>query len=178
MMKTWLLIATIILLSACTGVPQGITPVTEFDRDRYLGTWYEIARLDNRFEEGMSQVTANYSLNDDGSVRVLNRGYISAEERWGEAEGKAKFVDESDIGHLKVSFFGPFYSSYVVFELADDYSYSFVTSRDKDYLWFLSRTPEVDETLTQHFVERAKALGFAYNDILFVDQSQHSSNKE
>ena len=173
-MKKFFLLLGLVCLTACTGVPEGITPVSSFDRDRYLGTWYEIARLDNRFEEGMSQVTANYSLNDDGSVRVLNRGYIDAESRWGEAEGKAKFVETPDIGHLKVSFFGPFYSSYVVFELADDYGYSFVTSRDKDYLWFLSRTPIVDEDLKQHFVARAKALGFAYGDILFIDQSQHS----
>jgi apolipoprotein D and lipocalin family protein len=173
-MKKAFLLTVVALLTACVGVPEGITPVSQFERDRYMGTWYEIARLDNRFEAGMSQVTANYSVNDDGSVRVLNRGFIDAENSWGEAEGVAKFVDQSDVGHLKVSFFGPFYSSYIVYELADDYSYSFVTSRDKDYLWFLARTPVVDESLKQHFVERARALGFAYSDILFVDQSQHT----
>ncbi|HSG61421.1 MAG TPA: lipocalin family protein [Pseudomonadales bacterium] len=173
-MKNAALITLVFMLSACVGVPEGITPVAQFERDRYMGTWYEIARLDNRFEEGMSQVTANYRVNEDGSVRVLNRGYIDAEDRWAEAEGVAKFVDQNDVGHLKVSFFGPFYSSYIVYELADDYSYSFVTSRDKDYLWFLARTPEVDEALKQHFVERARTLGFAHNDILFIDQSQHT----
>lgn len=173
-MKKGYVLLLVVFLSACVGVPEGITPVAEFERDRYLGTWYEIARLDNRFEKGMSQVTATYSLNDDGSVRVLNRGYIDADQAWGEAEGVAKFVAESDRGHLKVSFFGPFYSSYVVFELGRDYDYSFVTSRDRDYLWFLSRTPLVDDDAKAHFVARAKQLGFAYQDILFVDQSAHS----
>lgn len=172
--RVWM-IAAAMLLSACVGVPDGITPVTNFERDRYLGKWYEVARLENRFEAGMSQVTATYSLNDDGSVAVLNRGFVDAEGSWTEAEGVAKFVDNDDLGHLKVSFFGPFYSSYVVFELAEDYSHSFVTSRDKSYLWLLSRTPIADDALKQHFVARARELGFAADEIMFIDQSQHTA---
>jgi apolipoprotein D and lipocalin family protein len=161
----------LVLLAGCVGVPEGITPVNNFDRDAYLGKWYEIARLDNRFEKGMSQVTATYSLNDDGSIKVLNQGYVDADKEWAKAEGKAKFVGDSSVGHLQVSFFGPFYSSYVVFELGEDYS--FVTSRDRDYLWFLSRTKQVSEERKAHFIAQAKLLGFAYQDILFIDQSKH-----
>ncbi|MEY3017782.1 MAG: hypothetical protein RL336_917 [Pseudomonadota bacterium] len=175
MKKNLLIAVAALMLSACVGVPDGITPVGNFERDRYLGRWYEVARLDNRFEAGMSQVTATYSRNDDGSIAVLNRGFVDAEGAWKEAEGVAKFVDSEDRGHLKVSFFGPFYSSYVVFELAEDYSYSFVTSRDKSYLWLLSRTPRVDESLKQHFVARARELGFAADEIMFIDQSQHNT---
>ncbi len=154
-------------------MPEGITPVQNFDQSAYLGRWYEIARLDNRFEKGMSQVTANYSLNSDGSIRVLNKGFVDEEQRWAEAEGKAKFVDAPDVAHLKVSFFGPFYSSYIVFDLAEDYSHSYVTSRERDYLWYLSRTPQVSTEQKTHFLETIKTLGFASEDVIFIDQSKH-----
>ena len=164
-----------LFLVGCVDVPEGIDPVKSFDPEAYLGTWYEIARLDNRFEAGMSNVTANYSLNEDGSVKVLNRGFVEDEQRWEEAEGRAVAVGADDIGHLKVSFFGPFYSSYIVFELSPDYSYSFVTSNDKSLLWFLSRSPLVGESLKQQFKDRASELGFSVDEILFVDQSRQNS---
>ena len=165
------LLSLVFTLNACVGVPDGISPVSNFDINSYLGTWYEIARLDNRFEEGMSQVTANYSLNSDGSIRVTNRGFINEYQSWDEAIGKAVFADSDDLGHLKVSFFGPFYASYVVFNLSPDYKHSYVTSNDRDYLWFLSRSPEVDEASKTEFINQARDLGFSYQDILWIDQS-------
>ena len=162
-----------VFISSCTGVPAGIVPVTGFDLDSYLGTWYEIARLDNRFEAGMSQVTANYSMNPDGSVRVVNRGFVDNSQSWEEAVGIASFVENPNSGHLKVSFFGPFYSSYVVFKLTPDYSLSYVTGNDRNYLWLLSRTPQVDESSKTAFIAEVRELGFAYEDILWVDQSMN-----
>ncbi len=101
-MKTGLaLIALLFVMTGCTGVPKGIEPVTGFDQQRYLGTWYEIARLDHSFEEGLSQVTAEYSLNNDDSIKVVNRGYNAEAGEWKEAEGRAVFVGDSNIGHLK-----------------------------------------------------------------------------
>ncbi|GIU05337.1 MULTISPECIES: lipocalin family protein [unclassified Shewanella] len=165
-------IACLLFLSACTSLPSGIEPVKGFELPRYLGTWYEIARLDHSFERGLNQVTATYSMKDDGGVKVINRGFSTAEQSWDEAEGKAYFVDSPDIGHLKVSFFGPFYGAYVVYELdTQDYQYAFITSYNRDYLWFLSRTPTVDETLKQQFIEQAKKLGFATEQIIWVEQS-------
>ncbi len=172
-MHRLLLLLIAFILNACAGIPDGISPVSNFNLDAYLGTWYEIARLDNRFEEGMSQVTANYSFNADGSVRVINRGFINETQSWDEATGKAVFADSDEVGHLKVSFFGPFYASYVVFELSADYSYSYVTSSNRDYLWFLSRTPEVDQAAKTAFTNNARDLGFAYQDILWIDQSMN-----
>ncbi|WP_440056334.1 lipocalin family protein (plasmid) [Pseudoalteromonas sp. T1lg65] len=157
-----------VFLIGCTGVPQGIEPVKNFDLDRYKGTWYELARLDHRFERGMQNVTATYSINQDGSVKVVNKGLVTDEKQWKEAIGKAKFDDSSDVAHLKVSFFGPFYGSYVVFELDKDYQYAYVTSYDKDYLWLLSRTPSVDETVMQEFISKTKALGFKTDELIFV----------
>ena len=169
--KTALFITTVFLLSACTSAPEGITPVKNFDLEKYQGKWYEIARLDHSFEQGMEQVTATYSINDDGTVKVLNKGFISEEQLWDQAEGIAKFVENTDTGHFKVSFFGPFYGAYIIFELDQpDYQYAFITSYSKDYLWFLSRTPTVSKELKQHFLSQVKALGFATDEIIWVNQ--------
>ncbi|MEW8026267.1 MAG: lipocalin family protein, partial [Candidatus Thiodiazotropha sp.] len=111
------LLAVCLVLTGCTQLPRGIQPISGFEIDRYLGTWYEIARLDHRFEKGLNNVTANYALRKDGGIDVINRGYSTKNKQWKEAQGKAFFVDEVSKGHLKVSFFGPFYSSYVIFEL-------------------------------------------------------------
>lgn len=166
------LVLSMLFLSACTSLPKGIEPVDDFELPKYLGTWYEIARLDHSFERGMTQVTANYEMREDGGVKVTNRGFKTDEQVWDSADGKAFFVDETNIGHLKVSFFGPFYGSYVVYELdKEGYQYAFITSYNRDYLWFLSRTPEVTEELKQQFTEQAKSLGFAMDEIIWVKQS-------
>lgn len=162
-------IATLLLLAGCTGVPKGIEPVTGFDPERYLGTWYEIARLDHSFEKGLSRVSAEYTLNEDGSIKVVNRGYNQAKGEWEEAEGRAVSVGDSDVAHLKVSFFGPFYSSYVVFELDDDYANAFISGYNRDYLWFLSRTPQASNAQLETFKERAAAEGFALEDLIMVE---------
>ncbi|MEQ9465555.1 MAG: lipocalin family protein [Haliea sp.] len=148
--------------------------MAKFDLQRYLGTWYEIARLDHSFERGLDGVTASYSLNDDGSVRVLNRGYREANSEWDQAEGVARFVGDESKGHLKVSFFGPFYASYVVFGLdQENYDYAFVSGFNNNYLWLLARNPEVSAELRQRFVQRAGELGFAVDELLFVDQGRN-----
>ena len=119
-------------LAGCVGMPSGVQPVSGFQAERYLGTWYEIARLDHSFERGMSRVTAEYRKRDDGGLEVINRGYLADSKTWKEARGKAYFVDSPDLGYLKVSFFGPFYGSYVVFELdQQDYRYALVSGPDR-----------------------------------------------
>lgn len=159
------------LLTGCLGMPQGVEPVDDFVLERYLGKWYEIARLDHSFERGLQQVTAEYSLRDDGGVRVLNRGYSGKSGKWDEAEGKAFFVESENQGYLKVSFFGPFYGSYVIFELErEGYEYAFISGPNTSYLWLLSRTPEVSEEVLNHFRERAEALGFDLSELLLVEQ--------
>ena len=158
-----------LLLTACLGMPDGVKPVQNFELDRYLGSWYEIARLDHSFERGLSNVTAQYSLQDDGGVRVINRGYSAKKSEWKEAEGKAFFVGGEDQGYLKVSFFGPFYGSYVVFELDhDNYEYAFISGPDSSYLWLLSRTPEVDDETMRRFEQQARSLGFNLDELVLV----------
>lgn len=167
-----LIIAPLLLiLGACTGVPEGVQPVSRLDTDRYLGTWYEIARLDHSFEQGLSRVTATYEQQDDGSLKVINRGYSEEKNEWKEAEGKAVFVNEDNDGHLKVSFFGPFYASYIIFKLDDQYQQTYITSYNRDYLWFLSRNPIVSDEAMAEFKQTAQDAGFDLQELIVVDHS-------
>ncbi len=169
--RVFIVFFVLLLISGCVGLPEGVQPVDDFDLNRYLGKWYEIARLDHSFERGLDRVNAEYSLRDDGGIKVVNRGFLTKENRWKEVEGKAYFVQAEDKGHLKVSFFGPFYGSYIVFELdKDKYKYAFVSGYDKSYLWLLSRTPTVSDELISRFVDRARELGFDTDELIFVKQ--------
>jgi len=169
--RTFIPIVLAVFLSACTGLPKNIEPIEGFETERYLGTWYEIARLDHRFERGLSNVTATYSLRDDGGLVVQNRGYSKEKAEWKEATGKAYFVGESTTGHLKVSFFGPFYGSYAVFELdKDDYQYAFISGNTTKYLWLLAREPNVSPELLERFKTQASAAGFDTVNLIIVDQ--------
>lgn len=164
--------AMLIALTACTGMPEKVTPINNFDLSRYVGTWYEIARLDHSFERGMSHVTAEYSLREDGGVRVLNQGYMTQDGEWKEAEGKAYFVQDEETGHLKVSFFGPFYASYIIFELdQEDYQYAYISGPDTSFLWMLSRSPEASNSEIEQFINQSQALGFDTSKLIFVDQN-------
>lgn len=157
------------VLTGCIGMPEGIEPVSDFDVERYAGKWYEVARLDHSFERGMEQVSAEYSLNKDGTVAVLNSGYLPDKNKWKQAKGKAKFVGETDVGYLKVSFFGPFYGSYVVFDLdKENYNYAFVSGPDVSFLWLMSRTRTVEPQVMESFVQQAKAAGFNTDELILV----------
>lgn len=171
MNKVWLLLGLLgIGLAGCVKLPTNVEPVSGFEADRYLGTWYEIARLDHSFEQGLSRVTAEYSLREDGGIRVLNKGYSQEKGEWQEAEGKAYFVEDKQTGYLKVSFFGPFYGAYGIFGLdKQDYRFSWVSGPNTDYLWLLAREPHIDEQDKQAFVERAAELGFDTEALIWVE---------
>ena len=164
----YLWIAVCYFLSGCLAVPDGIEPVDNFELNRYLGDWYEIARLDHSFERGLEAVKAEYSLRDDGGIRVINSGRDSKSQVAQQAEGRAYFVEEPNLGHLKVSFFGPFFGSYVIFELDENYQYAFIAGNSRDYLWLLARTPKVSEELIDQFISRASLLGFDTSQLIFV----------
>ena len=165
-----LLTASVLFMTGCVGMPENVKPVDNFKLDKYLGKWYEIARLDHSFERGLSRVTAEYSPREGGGVRVLNRGYSKKERAWKEAEGKAFFVEGPDKGFLKVSFFGPFYGSYVVMDLDhENYMYSLVCGPDKSYLWILARDPQLDEQIKYKLIAKASTLGFDTGKLIFVE---------
>ena len=164
--------ALALCLVGCLGVPAGAQPVQDFTLEKYLGKWYEIARMDHSFERGLSNVTAEYSLRDDGGVKVINRGFKTTANKWKDAEGKAYFIEEPSIGKLKVSFFGPFYGAYNVIALdQEDYQWALVVGPDTNYLWILSRTPVLDQVVVEQLLSQAKSLGFNTDELIFVNQT-------
>ena len=166
------LLVICLLISSCLSVPDAVAPIQNFELDRYLGRWYEVARLDHSFERGLEAVTANYSLREDGGIRVINSGRDINSGELQQAEGRAYFVDKSNIGHLKVSFFGPFYGSYVIFELDQiDYQYAFVAGNSTDYLWLLARTPAVSEAVLSNFKQKASKYGFDTDQLIYVEHN-------
>ena len=147
-------------LSSCVSIPKGAKAVQPFDKNKYLGTWYEIARFDFKFERGLERVTATYSLNPDGSIRVDNKGFATAKGIWKESVGKAKFVKGTDEARLKVSFFGPFYAGYNVIAIDLNYQYAMVAGNNLDYLWLLSREKYMPESIQKRFLQQATRLGY------------------
>jgi apolipoprotein D and lipocalin family protein len=165
-----IILLMICLLTGCVGIPENVKPVDNFKLEKYLGKWYEIARLDHSFEKGLSRVTAEYGLRSDGGVKVINRGYSAKDNKWKEAAGKAYFVKGPDQGFLKVSFFGPFYGSYVIFALDyENYQYALVSGPDKSYLWLLARNPKMNEDIKNALIAKAKTAGFDTGKLLFVN---------
>nr|WP_287857041.1 lipocalin family protein [Klebsiella sp.] len=172
-MKIWPVltgVAIALTLVACKSPtpPKGVQPIIGFNAGRYLGKWYEIARLENRFERGLEQVTATYGKRDDGGISVLNRGFDLQKQKWNESQGKAFFTGAPTTAALKVSFFGPFYGGYNVIALDDKYQYALVSGPNRDYLWILARTPTIPDAVKQEYLGIARELGFPVDKLLWV----------
>lgn len=184
MKKILLASLLLVLITACTGVPKGVTTIKSFDANQYLGTWYEIARLDHSFERDLDKVTANYSLRDDGGIKVINKGFNSKTNEWTSAEGKAYFIDpanadKTNTGRLKVSFFGPFYGAYNIIQLDQPYyNYVMLCGPDKSYFWILSRTPQLPYPIKQELISKAKSLGFATEKLIYPIQTSDVTDYE
>ena len=149
--------------------PKGLAAVTGFQVERYLGTWYEIARLDHRFERGLTRVTAEYSAIGDGSILVVNRGYDARKDRWREARGIARFMGPPDVASLKVAFFGPFGGAYHVIALdRENYRHAMVTSSSRAYLWILARRPRLDASIRDQLLAQAAGWGFRTQALVFA----------
>ena len=159
--------ATILIKSKKT-IPDGAIAVKNFDAEKYLGKWYEIARLDFRFERNQNNTTAYYSLNDDGSIKVENRGYDYEHNKWKEAIGKARFIGEPGEAKLKVTFFGPFYAGYNVIAIDDEYRYALVAGKNLKYLWLLSREKNIPNEIKQAYLKKARQIGYKTEDLVWV----------
>ncbi len=171
-MKTYGMLTMVIVISfsaiSCSSIPEGAEAVTNFDVERYLGTWYEIARMDFRFERGLDNTTATYTLNPDGSVKVDNRGRRTETGVREQAMGKAKFVGDPAIAMLRVSFFGPFYGGYNVIRLDKDYQYALIAGSKLKYLWILSRTPTIPDDVKNSYLATAKSIGYKTDELIWV----------
>lgn len=152
-------------------IPENVMPVTGFDLNRYLGKWFEVARVDNRFEKGLIKTTAEYTLNGDGTVNVLNSGVDEVSGRHKRASGTAMFVQEHDVGALKVSFFGPFYGGYNIIALDDDYQWAIIAGSSPKYFWVLSRTEHVPEVVRERALRVASEVGVLSGNLKWVQQT-------
>jgi len=155
-------------LCSCSTIPKGAVAVKPFDNSRYLGKWYEIARLDFKFERNLDNTTAEYSLNEDGTIKVVNRGYDTVKNEWKQATGKAKFAGDKNIAMLKVSFFGPFYSGYNVIALDEEYKYALIAGESLKYLWILSRETTIPDDVKTRYLETATKTGFNTSELIWV----------
>lgn len=163
-------IATI--FTSCVGIPDGVTAVQNFNKEKYLGKWYEIARFDFRFERNLDNTTAQYSINPDGSIKVLNQGYNYVKKEWDSAEGIAKFIGSESEARLKVSFFGPFYGGYNVVDIDENYQNALIYGNSTEYMWILSRTKTIDEATKKRFIEKAKKDGFDVSKLIWVNHNK------
>ena len=163
---------SLIAVYSCSTIPDRAEAVTPFDKSRYLGKWYEIARIDFKYEKNLINVTAEYSSNDDGSIKVTNRGYDTTAGKWKVAIGKAKFVSDENIAMLKVSFFGPFYSGYNVIAIDDQYRYALVAGEDLKYLWILSRETSIPSETKDKYLKLAQEIGYKTDDLLWIPQGK------
>jgi apolipoprotein D and lipocalin family protein len=175
-MRLWskfsVLVTTLLSVACNVTAPKDVKVVDNFQLPRYLGTWYEIARLDHSFERGLDSVTANYTPRDDGGIKVINRGYNPKKQQWQESIGKAYFIGSPQQASLKVSFFGPFYGGYNVIDLDDEYQHALIAGPNKDYLWILSRTPTINTQTRDRLVAVAKSYGFPVDELIWVKQRE------
>ena len=159
-------------LYSCANIPKGAVAVKPFDKEKYLGKWYEIARKDFKFERNLSNTTAEYSLNENGTIKVNNQGYNTIKGEWKQAIGKAKFVGEENTAMLKVSFFGPFYSGYNVLAIDDEYKYALIAGESTKYLWILSREVNIPEEIKDKYLKIAKEIGYNTDDLVWVEHDK------
>ena len=162
-----------VCLGSCGSTNIDNSTVPELDLNRYLGQWSEIARFDHPFERGLVGCTAHYSMNEDGTIRVVNAGYKKTlDGKYDEAIGKARRVNDAEPGKLEVAFFMNFYAPYYVLELAEDYSYVLVGSKTDKYLWILSRTSQMDGVALDSLLESAERRGYNINELIWVEHKE------
>ena len=167
------LVFVLSMIQSCVGIPDGVTAVQDFKKEKYLGKWYEIARFDYSFERNIDNATAEYSLNFDGSIKVLNKGFNYKKQEWDSAEGKAKFVGKDTEARLKVSFFGPFYGGYNVVDIDENYENALIYGSSTKYIWLLSRNKTMDETTKKRFLDKAKKDGYDISKLIWVSQDKN-----
>lgn len=149
-------------------IPKNVTAVKNFKKEKYLGKWYEIARFDYSYERNLNNTSAEYSLNKDGTIRVINKGYDYKQNKMKVARGEAKFAGPATEGKLKVSFFKPFYSGYNVIAIDEDYKNALVAGRNLNYLWLLSREKNMPQKIKEEYLRIAESFGYDISKLIWV----------
>lgn len=163
----------LILLTSCVNIPKNVEAVSSFEKEKYLGKWYEIARLDNRFEKNLNNTTAFYGVNENGTIKVVNKGYNFVKKEWDSAQAVAKFVNNDTEGRLKVSFFRPFYAGYNIVAIDKDYQYALIYGNSTQYMWILSRNTKIDSITKEQFLKKAQQDGFDTSKLIWVTHNEN-----
>jgi apolipoprotein D and lipocalin family protein len=172
MRRNLLKLFIVMSLFSCRSIPKGVEAVKNFDKERYLGKWYEIARIDFKYERDMNNTTAEYSTMANGKIKVVNKGYNHKKNKWETATGEAKFVGDENTAMLKVSFFGPFYAGYNVIKQDTAYQYALVASKNFDYLWILSRAPRIPDDVRNDYLQFATQVGYNTDRLTWVEHNK------
>ena len=162
--------ASLFVMNSCSSIPKGALVIQDFDQEKYLGNWYEIARMDFVFQKNLSNTTAEYSLNEDGTIKVVNRGFNYIKNEYVAATGKVKFAGDSNEGKLKVSFFGPFYSGYNVVKIDPEYKYALVFGENRDYMWIKNKKKTIPEEVKQDYLNLAQMNGYDIKKLAWTEQ--------
>jgi apolipoprotein D and lipocalin family protein len=170
--RIWTFITAALFFGGCAHMPEGAKAVTGFEKEKYLGKWYEIARLDFKYEKDLNNTTAEYTARDDGYIGVTNRGYNYIKKERVEAVGKARFRGADSVGELEVSFFGPFYGAYNILALDKDYKYALIAGSSLKYLWILSREKSVPDEIKAQYLDLAKSLKYRTEDLIWVEHDK------
>lgn len=166
------MVTALAFLSSCATIPKGAAAIGSFDKAKYLGKWYEIARYDFVFEKNLNNTTAEYGLREDGKISVVNRGYNYVTKKFSQANGKAKFRGADTVGELEVSFFGPFYAAYNVIAIDKDYKYALVAGKNLKYLWILSREKTIPGEVKENYLSVAKSIGYDTSKLIWVEHDK------
>lgn len=174
-MKNWIYVIVVVLVLVViflvfrysTSLTVDNSTVRAVDLNRYMGKWYEIARFDHRFERNLEQCTAHYSIQPNGTIQITNQGIKQG--KWHTSIGKGKMTDQP--GVLRVSFFGPFYSDYRIMMLDANYNYALIGGESDDYLWILSRTPQLEEDARNEIIQEAERRGYDTHMLIWVKQN-------
>ncbi len=165
------LVTATLLLRFRQTIPKNVKAVKNFKKEQYLGKWYEIARLDYFYERYLNNISAEYSLNSNGTIRVINKGYNYKKNKFEEARGEAKFVAADKEAKLKVTFFKPFYSGYNVIAIDNDYKNALVAGRNLNYLWLLSREKSMHPEIKETYLHIAQSYGYNTDKLIWVEHN-------
>ncbi|SEA36274.1 apolipoprotein D and lipocalin family protein [Arachidicoccus rhizosphaerae] len=171
---TTIAMGAVMLLRSMKTKPRKAEPIKDFDLYNYLGNWYEIARLDHRFEKHMTNVMASYSVNEDGNIRIINSGYQAKKDKWEKVEAVGKFRGSEHEGALKVSFFTPIYEGYNIISIDDNYKYALIAGRNLEYLWILSREKSIPQNIKNNYLKLAELIGYNISKLTWVRHDKQS----
>lgn len=174
--KFLILAISLLGVFSCRSIPKGANVVNDFDANKYMGNWYEIARIDFKYERNLNNTAAQYSLKDNGDIKVINSGYNYVNDEWKKREGNAKFREKQNKGALKVSFFGPFYSGYNIYAIDKEYKYVLVGGKNYDYLWILSREKTIPNAIKEQYLKIATDIGYDVNDLIWIAHDKENPN--